>query len=540
GAPTTGEERLDLIATTFGSYGAGAALRPPPRLSRRQTWTPNFGGFAVVGAGRGGRGRLAAMSGAADSAFARFLVRNGLMTEDHVRECIRVQERYERGRTVGEVAVMLGYLTSAQLDAVLDLEREVDDLAASPPIEALDLGPLELGPAVDLSGSDLPEPLDLRLPGEFHVAQAPAEPPPATVAASRHAQPAGRPAVAAFLEHAVSIGASDVHLQVGSPPFFRVHGQLGFMKVEPRAPEENERDILEVLDAGQRERLLETGDLDFVRVEPGLGRFRGSALRTHRGIDVVFRVIPERIPTLADLGLPADLAKLVSFRTGLVLVTGPAGCGKTTTLAALVDLVNKSRQEHVITVEDPVEFVHASRSCIVSQREAGRHTRSFGDALRAALREDPDVIVVGEMRDMETISLAITAAETGHLVLATLHTGSAIRTVNRILGVFPPAQQPQIRSMVSDSLRAVVSQRLIRRADGRGRVAAVEILLGSPAVANLIREEKTHQLASVMQVGRAHGMRTLDDSLQEMVARRLIAREAAAAEAEKPELFAQA
>ncbi len=493
------------------------------------------------------------MSGAADSAFARFLVRNGLMTEDHVRECIRVQERYERGRTVGEVAVMLGYLTSAQLDAVLDLEREVDDLAAPPPIEALDLGPLELGPAVDLSGSDLLEPLDLRLPGEFHVAQAPTEPPPppaaappprenrpAGVAAPGPAQPAGRPAVAAFLEHAVSIGASDVHLQVGSPPFFRVHGQLGFMKVEPRAPEENERDILEVLDAGQRERLLETGDLDFVRAEPGLGRFRGSALRTHRGLDVVFRVIPERIPTLTDLGLPADLAKLVLFRTGLVLVTGPAGCGKTTTLAALVDLVNQRRREHIIAIEDPVEFVHASRSCIVSQREAGRHTRSFGDALRAALREDPDVIVVGEMRDMETISLAITAAETGHLVLATLHTGSAIRTVNRILGVFPPAQQPQIRSMVADSLRAVVSQRLIRRADGKGRVAAVEILLGSPAVANLIREEKTHQLASVMQVGRAHGMRTLDDSLQEMVARRLIAREAAAAEAEKPELFAQA
>jgi twitching motility protein PilT len=254
-------------------------------------------------------------------------------------------------------------------------------------------------------------------------------------------------------------------------------------------------------------------------------------------MDVVFRAIPPQPPALEDLRLPSALARFANFHQGMVLLTGPAGCGKSSTLAALLNIINDERRDHIITIEDPIEFIHPSKGCVVNQRQVGPHTGSFARALRAALREDPDVIAIGELRDLETISLALTDAETGHLVLATLHTSSAIRTVNRVLGVFPPNQQEQIRTMVAESLRAVVSQRLVSRADGNGRVPALEILVATKAVGNLIRDNKTFQIRSVLQTGGALGMCLLDSSLTEMVKSGTITREEALRHAEEPQRF---
>ena len=295
--------------------------------------------------------------------------------------------------------------------------------------------------------------------------------------------------------------------------------------------------IAEILSPAEREILERTGQVDLAYDAPGLGRFRTNVYRQARGTDAVFRAIPPEPPTLESLGLPASLAKFADYHQGLVLVTGPAGCGKSATLAALVHLINASRRDHIITIEDPIEVIHPSLSCVVNQREVGNHTQSFSRALRAALREDPDVIAIGELRDLETISLAITAAETGHLVIATLHTSSAIRTINRLLGVFPPNQQEQIRTMLSESLRAVISQRLVARADGTGRVAALEILIATKAVGNLIRENKTFQLKSVLQTGSTHGMFLLDFSLTELVKSGVITKEEGLRHAEDPAKF---
>jgi twitching motility protein PilT len=306
----------------------------------------------------------------------------------------------------------------------------------------------------------------------------------------------------------------------------------------PLGAADAERLVLEILTAEQSAALREHGQVDFAYTLPGVGRFRSNAYRQQRGIDAVFRAIPPQPPTLEQLGLPSSLARFANFHQGIVLLTGPAGCGKSSTLAALVNIINEERHDHIITIEDPIEYVHTSKSCVVNQRQVGPHTGSFARALRAALREDPDIIAIGELRDLETVSLALTAAETGHLVLATLHTNNAIRTVNRILGVFPPNQQEQIRTMVSESLRAVVSQRLVLRADGAGRVAALEILVANKAVGNLIRENKTFQLRSVLQTGSAHGMCLLDASLAELVKKGTITREEALRQCEDPQRFA--
>jgi twitching motility protein PilT len=286
--------------------------------------------------------------------------------------------------------------------------------------------------------------------------------------------------------------------------------------------------------------MRDSGQVDFAYTLAGKGRFRSNAYRQQRGIDAVFRVIPPRPPSLTELGLPTSLARLSNYHQGMVLLTGPAGCGKSSTLAALVNIINEERRDHIITIEDPIEYIHPSKQCVVNQRQVGPHTGSFARALRGALREDPDVIAIGELRDLETISLALTAAETGHLVLATLHTNNSIRTVNRILGVFPPNQQDQIRTMVSESLRAIVSQRLIPRADGHGRVPALEILMANKAVGNLIRENKTFQIKSVLQTGASHGMCLLDASLAELVKTRVITREEAQRNADEPQRFAPA
>lgn len=341
-----------------------------------------------------------------------------------------------------------------------------------------------------------------------------------------------------ILSRAMEAKASDVHLHSGGPLLMRVGGELRETKMGTLTADDIERLIAEGLTADEMMRLRETLDYDAALVLPGVGRFRASFYKQQRGFDAVFRPIPKDPPTLAQLGLPAGLSKLADFHQGLVLFTGPAGSGKSSTLAAIVSMLNESRKDHIITVEDPIEYVFTQQQCVVNQRQAGKHTMSFANALRAALREDPDIIVIGELRDLETIQLAITAAETGHLVLGTLHTNNAIRTINRVLDVFPPKQQSQIRAMVSESLRAIVSQRLIPSADGQRRIPALEVLYVKPAISNLIREEKTFQIRSVMQTGRAEGMMLLDDSIAELVKSGQVTKEVARRFAEDPKRFA--
>ena len=319
--------------------------------------------------------------------------------------------------------------------------------------------------------------------------------------------------------------ASDLHLTSGSAPFLRVNGEMVKLNYKDLSAEVSQALIFEVLSEKQREAFLETSDLDCSYSLKGVGRFRVNVFRQRRGVGAVFRLIPEEILTIEELGLPANLTDLLDVSEGLILVTGPTGSGKSTTLAALIDKINVDRKAHIITIEDPIEFVHYNKNSLINQREVSSHTRSFHHALRSALREDPDVILIGEMRDLETISLALTAAETGHLVFATLHTNSATKTIDRIIDVFPEAQQAQIRTMLSESLRGVIAQTLVRRQDGRGRVAAVEVLVNVPAVANLIREAKTFQIHSSMQTGQVHGMITFESAVNDLVRKGLVSRQ---------------
>ena len=320
-------------------------------------------------------------------------------------------------------------------------------------------------------------------------------------------------------------GASDLHLTSGSAPYMRINGEMVKLKYRTISAETCEGLIFEILNNKQRELFKENWDLDLSYPLSGVGRFRVNVFMQRNGVSAVLRLIPEEIKTIRELDLPEQLSSLIDVSEGLVLVTGPTGSGKSTTLASLIHTINKENQAHIITVEDPIEFVHENQRCLISQREIASHTKSFSNALRAALREDPDIILVGEMRDLETISLAITAAETGHLVFGTLHTNSAIKTIDRVIDVFPEGQQTQIRVMLSESLRGVVAQALLPRPNHQGRVPVVEILINVPAVANLIREGKTHQIATVMQTGRAHGMMTFESAIQELIQKGLISKE---------------
>jgi twitching motility protein PilT len=319
--------------------------------------------------------------------------------------------------------------------------------------------------------------------------------------------------------------ASDLHLTSGSAPYLRVHGEMVKLNYKDLTPEVCQALLFEILSQPQRENFLENWDLDCSYSLKGVGRFRVNVFRQRQGVGAVFRRIPESIKTIQELGMPSNIANLLDVSEGLILVTGPTGSGKSTTLASLIHTINTDRKAHIITIEDPIEFVHYNKNSLINQRELSSHTKSFHQALRAALREDPDVILVGEMRDLETISLAITAAETGHLVLATLHTNSATKTVDRIIDVFPEAQQSQIRVMLSESLRGVVAQSLVKRADGNGRVAVVEVLVNIPAVANLIREGKTFQIHSSMQTGQVHGMITFEAAMNDLVRKGIVSRE---------------
>jgi twitching motility protein PilT len=320
-------------------------------------------------------------------------------------------------------------------------------------------------------------------------------------------------------------GASDLHVTSGSAPYMRIHGDMVKLNYRNVSSETCQSLIFEILTDKQKELFTENWDLDLSYPLAGVGRFRVNVFMQRNGISSVFRLIPENIKTIEELDLPEQLAGLIDASEGLVLVTGPTGSGKSTTLASMIHTINLKQQAHIITIEDPIEFVHENRRCLISQRELASHTKSFGAALRAALREDPDIILVGEMRDLETISLAITAAETGHLVFATLHTNSAIKTIDRVIDVFPEGQQAQIRVMLSESLRGVVAQALLPRPDHQGRVPVVEILVNVPAVANLIREGKTHQISSVMQTGRAHGMVTFEGAIHDLIQKNLISKE---------------
>jgi twitching motility protein PilT len=336
------------------------------------------------------------------------------------------------------------------------------------------------------------------------------------MSSSTMSQPAAaqRPAqIDQFLRLLVQQGGSDLHLSCGNPPVLRVHGHLQRVKFRDLTETDMNALLFEILRPDQKARFAESNDLDFAYEIPGVARFRGNCFRQHRGPGAVFRVIPSKVLSADEINLPEAIRNFANLHKGLVLVTGPTGSGKSTTLAALVDLINQTRPDHILSIEDPIEFVHQSKMALVNQREVGPHTRSFSSALKAALREDPDVILVGEMRDQETISLALTAAETGHLVFGTLHTNSAHKTVDRIIDTFPGELQSQVRSMLSETLKGVVAQQLLRKKGGKGRVAAHEIMVGTAAVANLIREGKTFQIPSIIQTAKKDGMVLMDQSI---------------------------
>ncbi|RMD86786.1 MAG: type IV pilus twitching motility protein PilT [Candidatus Dadabacteria bacterium] len=342
--------------------------------------------------------------------------------------------------------------------------------------------------------------------------------------------------IAELLTFACEQGASDLHISAGEPPLLRVDGAVKKVNMGAISPEQAQAMLYDIMGDAHRKIFEEKSDVDFSIDLGSRARFRVNIFWQRRGMGGVFRQIPSNVMTLDDLMMPPVLAELTQAEKGLVIVTGPTGSGKSTTLAAMIEYINEGQQKHIITIEDPIEFVHRSKKCLINQREVGTHTQSFSNALRAALREDPDIILVGEMRDLETIQLALTAAETGHLVFATLHTANAPKTVDRIIDVFPPSQQSQVRTMLSESLNAVIAQTLCARPRG-GRVAAVEILLGTHAVRNLIRESKIHQLHGVMQTAQSVGMQTLDMHLQDLVARGIITPEVARTKATDKKLF---
>ncbi len=325
--------------------------------------------------------------------------------------------------------------------------------------------------------------------------------------------------------------ASDLHLVSGQPPALRINGEMERIKYQVLENDGLKGMLYEIAPEDKVKVFEETGDVDFGYEIPGLARYRANFFMQKNGVAAVFREIPSTILTAEQLGLPPVIPKLALLPRGLVVVTGPTGSGKSTTLASIIDVANRSRKDHIITIEDPIEFVHKSQSCIINHREVGLHTKSFSAALRGALREDPDIILVGEMRDLETISLAIEAASTGHLVFGTLHTSSAAKTVDRIIEVFPSGEQMQIRSTLSDGIRAIIAQVLFRRIDKGGRCAALEILIATPAVRNLIREAKTYQIPSMIQTGKKYGMQLLDDAIMEMCTKRMISPDEAYAKA---------
>jgi twitching motility protein PilT len=491
-----------------------------------------------------------------ETLMGRIAVQAKMITMDQLAHATHEQGRGGDNRNLGQVFLDLGMLTPSQLERLLQLQknvvaklREREAVGGAPTPAAAGRGAAERAPrggTPPAAPPARPAPNAERAPTGATAART--VPNAGDLQARREARSVepgapARPAAPAggdldgLLRAAIAAGASDVHVHAGAPVRIRCRGRFVDHGSGPLDPRTAEGLVMEALSPDERRLLAECGEVDFCYCVPELGRFRGNAYRQLRGTDAAFRIIPERVPTLGDLGLPNSLARLTNFHQGMVLVTGPARCGKTSTLAALVDLVNEERAEHILTIEDPIEYLHPSKRCLVNQRKVRRDTESFARALRGALREDPDVIVIGELRDTETISLALTAAETGHLVLATLHTDSAIRTVERLVGAFPPSQQSQVRTMISESLRAVVSQRLLPSATGEALVPALEVLIVTKAVGKLIRDAKTFQIHSILQTGSGQGMCLLDQSLQTLVQAGTITRDEARRHCSNPKLF---
>lgn len=473
----------------------------------------------------------------ADVLFGKIALKNRLVDEGKIKECLGLLAKgVGDGEGLGRLLVAKGYITPAQCKLIDDHVRK-------------------LSPDGKLAPNARPSPdAKLASSGGGRGARAEGAPPATVVArvtvgradvtdlatvrelgARDYTHLAGKP-LDAYLQEARRVGASDFHFQVDAPPFIRLHGEIVYLKHPRLTPKDTEPRILEILDDPVRETFLKHNDVDFCHEAPH-GRYRANVCRQRKGIDAVFRIIPRTVPTLEELNLPPVLNRFTEFRHGLVLITGPAGCGKTATMAALIDIVNARQHDHIVIVEEPIEYVIESKNCNVSQRHVRVHTNNFIAALRSALRADPDYICVGEMRDLETVSMAITAAETGHLVFATLHTTNSMRSIDRVIDVFPPKEQEQIRAMVSESMRGVISQQLLPRADGLGRVPALEVMFATPAVSNLIREKKTFQFPSVLQTGSRQGMITMDDSIGELLKKKLITKETAHAYAENKERF---
>src|SRR5499425_2932168 len=342
--------------------------------------------------------------------------------------------------------------------------------------------------------------------------------------------------ISKLLTFSAKEGASDCHISAGEPPMIRVHGDLKKLDHPPLTQEETHALIYDMMNDNQRKNFEEKRECDFSFELGDIARFRVNVFVQNRGLGAVFRNIPTEIIPLEKLGMPPIVRQLCDREKGLILVTGPTGSGKSTTLAAMIDFLNNTFEGHIITIEDPIEFVHKSKKCLVNQRELGVHTLSFANALKSALREDPDIVLVGEMRDLDTIQLALTAAETGHVVFGTLHTSSAPKTIDRIIDVFPPNQQAQIRAQFAESIEAVITQTLLKKKGG-GRIAALEIMTGTTAVRNLVREGKIHQIPGTMQVSQKDGMQTMDMALQSLVSRGLVAKEEAQAKSTNPNLF---
>ena len=438
----------------------------------------------------------------ADLQFGRLAIKHKVVGEDKVKECLAILQKSGNGAaTLGEVLLKKGYISEKHYRALKgQLQRSSDSSGGSRRAAS----PTGVMTAKEVAQRD-------------------------------YTSLAGK-SIDAYLAETRKIGASDLHFQVDAQPFVRLHGEIVYLKHPKLTPEQTKEKVLEILPPAQRKVFDDTNDVDFV-LEADHGRYRANACRQRKGVDAVFRVIQNDLPTVEDLHLPPIIKKFCDYRHGIVLITGPAGCGKTATMAALVQLINQKRSDHIVTVEDPIEYIIESEGCNVDQRHVKVHTADFATALRSAMRADPDYIVVGEMRDLETVSMAITAAETGHLVFGTLHTQNATRSVDRIIDVFPPKEQEQIRAMVSESLRGVISQQLLPRADGRGREPATEIMFATSAVRNLIREHKTFQLPSVIQTGVKQGMMSMDDSIGQLLRKGLITQETARFHAENAERF---
>ena len=485
-----------------------------------------------------------------ETLLGRVAVAAKAISQQQLEEAIRAYGRRSDGAKLGEVLVELGYLTPAMLERVVTLQQQVlqkartkASLTASPAADA-DKTLVERTGERPISKPSL-------VPPKTRVAALP-DPPTQTMPAeasgprtvTRIRAVAAKAAAAVLgsktsplddtLRRAAESGVSDIHVHSGAPIRFRRLGQLYDDGQRPLLPHEAEKLLLSVLSDEDRKSFEELGEIDFCYALPEVGRFRANIYRQLRGTDGAFRFIPPEPPTLEQLGLPSMLAKFTTYHQGMVLVTGPTRCGKSSTLAALVNLINEERTEHILTIEDPIEYLHSPKRCLVNQRSARRHTESFARGLRAALREDPDVIVIGELRDRETIGLALSAAETGHFVLATLHTDNAVGTINRLVGAFSPDQQDQVRSMLSESLKAVISQRLLPTLDEREMVPALEVLVVNLAVGNLIREQKTVQIRSMLQTGQSHGMCLLDQSLADLVSEKRVSRDRALRLCEDP------